>query len=278
MGAYLTTLFISLGLFHWTDIIEVVFFVSAFYYWSSWLAKDHSRNLLFSFYAYCTLICGAYVCSLNTLTHVLFLYSPVTVMLFILFHQTTLQKNFVVAHTITRATTYTHDWLSVVLQSFLTAAHNNKPIVCAIEKYDSLATVLKAPLTFNTTIKKDLLDILLSSHSFDPKKIILISQTGQLLALNASWQSPTDELWAADIQPMETWKQDAILLTNKTDALVFAIAPTTRLFTIIAHKKIIENINAHEAIITIKHYLYGKQTPSQAHKGNHETHAKHIEN
>jgi hypothetical protein len=274
---FLSPLFKHYSLFHWTDVFEIFFFAAIFYYVSLWLRKDKKKNLLFYFYAYCLATFLAYTFHLETATRFLFLYSPVIAMIFLMLHEDSLQKNFIVARS-TAAAKPKQDWLALLFQSLLTVTNRKKQIICAIEKNDSLKTLLDSPLSFHADIEKNLLDILLNSPSFDGTKILLLNHHGQLLALNATWQALVDETWTADIQNLETWKQDAFLLTNKTDALVFSIEPESRTVTIIAQKKFLEAVSIQEAIITIKHYLYGKAHPLSSYEGTYEAHHKRFEN
>ncbi len=278
MPTFVQSILKHYSLFHWTDALEIFFFTTIFYHFSLWLRKDRQKNLLFSFYAYCALAFLSYAFKLDTMTYFLFLYAPVALMLFILLHQDILQKNFIVARSFKPVQPKQQEWLAVLMQSLLVAVNRNKQVICVIEKNDSLKTLLTSPLTFNTEANTDLLDILLNSPSFDATKMVLLNHQGNLLAINATWQSLVDETWTSDIQDMETWKQDAFLLTNKTDALVFSILPSSRTCTIIAQKKFLEGISINEAVITIKHYLYGSTTPLPTYKGYHESSTKRAGN
>lgn len=261
-------------LFHWSHLIEILFFAALFYYFSLWLRRDRQKNLLFSFYAYCAVTFLAYAFNLTAISSFLFLFAPVTIMLFILLHQDTLQKNFVTVRTITPARMLNTEWLPILMQSLLVAINNNKMAICVIEKNDALKTLLSSPLTFNAPIQKELLDILLASTAFESTKMIWVNHHGQLLAMNATWQSLVDEPWVTeDVQQLDAWKQDAVLLTNKTDALVFGMHPATRTFTIIAQKKIVEGIQTSEAVMIIKQYLVGK-SPEPSYRGSYEAHVQ----
>lgn len=263
-------------LFHWTDIVEILFFTGCFYYAALWLRKDRKNNLLFYFYAYCLATFLAYTLNLETVTHALLVYAPITAVIFITVHQLTLQKNFVVARSITRPQPQ-QDWLAVLFQSLLGAVSRNKQIICVIEKYDSLKTLLDSPLSFNAEVNKHLLDILLTSAEFDETKMILVNHHGNLLAINATWQALVEQEWTEEIQDFASWKQDALLLANKTDALVFRIEPGSRTVTLVAQKKFLEGISAHEAATVIKQYLYGNAAEAQSYRGTYEISKKHVE-
>jgi hypothetical protein len=273
---FIAPLLRQLSLFHWKDLVEIFFFSSIFYYSSLWLRRDRTKNLLFYFYAYGLVGIASYAFALETITLCLFLYAPVAAMIFLMLHQTQLQKNFITAQSITPPQ-QRRDWLSTLFQSLLGAVNSNKQIICVIEKFDSLKTVLDSNLSFNAEVDKGLLDILFTSDFFDHNKMILVNHHGSLLAINATWHSMVDEEWTTDIQNLETWKQDAFLLTNKTDALVLSIDPQTRTATLIAQKKFLENISLNEALLTIKQYLYGKASVP-TYRGSYEVTQKHTRN
>lgn len=241
----------------WRMAVEVVFFAALFYYTVRWLSNDKTKNLVLWFYAYCAAAFGAHIFNLPTMAQFLFLFGPAAVMVFVLLHQETLQRNYIVTKNITPAR-QTNDWLGDLMSVFLGTVSKNKPVICVIEKTDALCTLLSSPLTFNTQIQKNLLDILLNSTAFEGNKMIWINHHGQLIALNASWHQLDDEWFRNEIADDEAWKQDAILLTNKTDALVFKISPN-RTVDLIAQQKLIEQVSIHEALLVIKHYLYGKE-------------------
>lgn len=249
-------------LFGWRSLIEIIFFSSLFYFFSLWLKTDRRSNTLGYFYSYCTITLLSYAFELNVISQFLLLMAPVAIMLLVLVHQETLQKNFVTARNITPAKVTDHDWLGILMRAYLTAVNKNKSVTCVIERYDALGSILAAPLTFNAPIKKDLLDILLSSNSYDAQAMIWVNHRGELVGINTVWHALVDEAWfEEDIKDMEPWKRDALILTNKTDSLVFKINPATRTCDLIAQKKIIENVSANEAVSIIKKYVYGKQQP-----------------
>ncbi len=262
-------------LFGWRMAVEVIFFAALFYYTVSWLSADKRKNLVLWFYGYCAAAFGAHILHLPTMAQFLFLFAPAAIMIFVLFHQDTLQRNFIVAKNITPARP-TNDWLGDLMGVFLSTVSKNKPVICVIEKTDALCTLLASPLTFNTPIQKNLLEILLNSTAFESQKMIWINHHGQLMALNASWHQLDDEWFKSEMGDTQAWKQDAILLTNKTDALVFKISPN-RMVDLVAQHKMIEQVSINEALLVIKQYLYGKEKnePIAAARRDHE-HQKSI--
>lgn len=234
--------------FSWRDALEILFFTTIIYYFSLWLKKDRQKNLLGYFYAYCLVAFVAYHAQLSALTFLLAVTSPVMLMLFILMHQTTLQKNFIALRTITPAHKETTDWLETLMRSCLIALNNNKEILCVLEHTDSLQDFLSTPLIFRTPLHEQLLDIIINSNSYTQERLLWITTGGILQGINAQWN--TAHLSEAHV--LSTWQDNALFFTSKTDALVFHLAPNSRLFTIIVHGKEFSTITSSQALIFIK--------------------------
>jgi hypothetical protein len=242
-------------LFHWRAVVEILFFSYCFYAGARWLRKD--SRLLFGFYAYCFTLLAAQAAELTTIAHCLLVFAPVAAMLSLVFHQDMLAKNYVTVRNITPVKPTT-DWLAVLYGSLLTAVQKNQPALVVIEKQDSLASLLVSSSMFHADIQKNLLDLLLASPLYEPSKLIWINHKGQLLALNAQWQATVDEEWVADdVAGLDVWKQDALLLAHKTDALILFINPQTRAVDLICQKKMIEGVTIAQAMLMSKQYLFG---------------------
>lgn len=255
--------------FIWRDIIEVLFFATLVYYIALWLKKDRQKNLLPYFFGYCLVFLFSWAIQLSTITLLLFIYTPAALMLFILIHQETLQRNLVALKN--RAPSYSSrdNWLETLLRSCLVAINHNKEITCVIEYQDQLQEFIHKSLLVNADLREGILELLLKSPSYEHKKMIWVDTKGRLRAINATWQISQNET----IDP-RAWKDDAILYSSKTDALIFHINPVTRLFTIIVHGKQFDNITAHHTLQLIKKHITSiKQTDS---KGEcHETSDQH---
>jgi hypothetical protein len=244
-----------LSLYSWKDICEVLFFTSIVYYFSIWLKRDRQKPLLLSFYAYLTVITFSYYANLFTITTLLITFAPVGLVLFIVLHQETLQRNFISLHNITPKEDY-GDWVEHMIRSCLVAVGNNKPIHGLIEQRDNLTEFLHISHRFESIITKGLLDVLTQSTSFNSEKIIVIKDNGTLIGINGTWKKSSVDTWlAAEVKEQEQWAQDALFFTAKSDALYFSIDPSTRTFTLLAQGKIIETVSAQAARKTIKQYL-----------------------
>lgn len=247
--------------FTWRDGIEIIFFTVIIYSFSLWLKKDNHKNLLGYFYAYCSCFFLAQSLQLTTISHLLLYTTPITVILFIVFHQFTLQKNFVTLRALTHPETNTTNWLETLIQTCLITINKNKEIICVIEHIDSLRDHLTTPLTLHAHLTKELLNILMTSDSFDSLQMIWLNSQGKILGINAQWNNPMHEEWTSETaKKMHQWKQNALFYTEKTDALVFKITPATRFFDIVAHGKAYDQISAPHTISFITKYLTNKNS------------------
>jgi len=262
--------------FYWRSTIEVLFFTLLIYYFSIWLKNDRHKNLLPYFYGYCFISIVAYYSQLTTITYFLFLFAPVAVMLFILVHQTTLQKSFVALKNITPAKHEIGNWEHDLIRSFLFAINKNKEIHCVIENKDSLEDFIHSPMILHANIQQGLIKILQDSDLFDQKKMLWLNTSGQLVGINGAWrESVFQEFDDQNNSDMHPWKQSALLLSSKTDALFLRITPTQRTFDVIFNGKIVNNINSDNALKIIRKYSSTKfwSKDSSIKKGDliHET-------
>ncbi|MCX5921968.1 MAG: hypothetical protein NTX86_01440 [Candidatus Dependentiae bacterium] len=264
--------------FGWRNAAEIILFSTLIYYFSLWLKQDKQKNLLFNFYGYCGILLGSYYLQLPTVTYLLFITAPIAVMLFILFHQDVLQKNFVTLRNIMPARMGDADWLETLVRSCLVAANNNKEIYCVIEHKDSLVTLLNTPLALYTDIQKNVLSMMLESVTFEQHNMLWVNSTGRLLGINATWNNSLhDTPNAESVKDMLPWQQDALFFTAKTDAVVFSINPIKRTFSIVTQGKTFNDIPAPHALKTIQKYLI-TPTVSQHKEIIHEAQRKNNNN
>lgn len=254
--------------FYARNLIEVIFFTVIIYYFSLWLKQDKKNNLLLYFYGYCTISLIAYYGQLPTISYLMFLFSPVAIMLFITFHQKTLQKNFVTLNnnlqSFTNNTAQKKDWPQEIIRSFLCAINNNKRIFCVIEKNNNLQDFIDSQIYINCNIDHELLNILHSSSTFDQNKIIWLNAKGQIIAINAFFnnsflnnsisEETTDKNLTNNYisNPTLAFKQKASILSSKTDAILLFITPEQRSFNIIFNGEVFNNINSDNVINIIK--------------------------
>ena len=245
--------------FYWRNTLEILFFVIIIYYFSLWLKKDRQKNLLPYFYVYCFLTLFSYTAQLTTISYFLFLFAPVALMLFALVHQEILQRNFIALSNIVPETHVQSQWPETLIRSCLVAINNNKKIYCVIEKKDSLQDFIDSELTIHSNLDQTLFKILQESDIFDEKKMIWLNTHGKIIGINASCKKNIiQDFTNTDEKNITTCKQNALLLSLKTDALFFRITPYKRTFDIIFNGKVIDNVKASNALNIIKKYALSK--------------------
>ena len=224
------------------DIAEICIYSLCIFAFCAWLKTDRTKNLLLYFFAYCSLTIISWIVQLPTLTPFLCTYAPIVLLLFIVLHEKTLQRNLVSLCAITPARTISSDWLDTVLSSCLAIINNNKSITMVIENEDALDHFLQTSFIINADLNKNVLDILLTSASYDQHKMVWISTSGTIRGINVSWatDNPGDS---------------ANTYTMHTDAIVLNAQPLSRTFSIIAKGKETKNIAAHQIHTTIKKQL-----------------------
>ncbi len=222
------------------DIIEVIIYSSCIFAFCTWLKTDKTKNILVYFFAYCTLSLSAWLLQLPTLTPFLFSYAPVALLLFIVLHERTLQRNLVALCTITPARNAPQDWLDTIISGCLAIINTNRSITIVIEQKDSLDHFLIAPFIINADINKNVLDILLSSQSYDEQKMIWLDSNGKIRSINASWIADKEK------------NEDAVFYTLQTDAIMVSADPTSRTFTVVSNGTETKNIVAHHVRAFIK--------------------------
>lgn len=236
------------------DIIEILFYSSCAFALCKWLRADKTKNLIAYFFAYCSLAFFAWIIQLPTLTSFLFTYAPIALLLFIVLHEKTLQRNLVSLCSITPARIQHEDWLDTLLSSSLAIINANKSLTIIIEHQDALDHYITAPFMINADMVKNVLDIFLASTSYDEHKMVWVTTSGIIRGINATWNNCIDN------------KNDALFYTMQSDAIIFHAHPTNRTFTLIIHGKETKNLSAYQIRIMIKKQL---SLPSSLLKGAH---------
>jgi hypothetical protein len=248
--------------FSWRDALEVLFLSTVFYQCSRWLVLDQHKNLLGYFYSYAFVWLGAYAANLGLVASCLAICAPITAILFIVLHQKTLQKNFVTLRNYHTAVNPNTDWLELLVRAALVSINNNKEFLCVIEHTHALNELIHAPVNLYAPIKEDLLAIILESAVFESQSLVWVQSQGTLLGINAQWGHTQDQqAVATSPQNIPGWKQDALLITSSTDAVLFHIDPRSRSFTIIVQGTVVEGVSSNNALPFIKKYITNA-TPS----------------
>ncbi len=247
---------IVLALYTWRDFFEVTLLAGLIYLFLTWLNKDKSSYPVLFFHIYAGLTIIAYYAQLAVLSTILLISAPIAIMLLILMHQQSLQKNLIVAKIIKPPAHHDFAWLDELVRTCLSVLNKHKELICLIERSDNLKTLLTAPYYFNADIKKELLEILVDHVNTAAGQMLWIEQTGKLIAINARLGMPVDVQWfTSPLDAQQAWKQDAVFLSTKTDAIVIRVCVNSRLFTCIAQGKIVEDLSAWQMLALLKKYL-----------------------
>jgi hypothetical protein len=244
-----------LAIFGFKDVIEIFSISAGLYYFSMWLKQDKQKSLVLYFYSINSLMIAGHLASLPTLNSALTMLYPSILMLFIVIHQRSLQKNFVTLKNIQPAQITNHNWLEILLRSCIIAANNKRQISCLIEGHDTLNELVSAPFEIKSTLQPELLDALLTSTSYNQHKMIWLSSTGVLLGINTEWQL-LDSIVDNPASELDDWQRNCLLFTTKTDALAFRLNPLTKKFDIVTEGVLLEKIPTDQAIkLMRKHFI-----------------------
>lgn len=235
------------------DIFEICFYSLSIFATCKWLKIDKTKNLLCYFFIYSILMISAWIIELPTLAPFLFAYAPIAILLFIVLHEKTLQRNLISLCSITPSQYTDPHWIDTIISSCLTLINNNKAVTIIIEHTDALDYFLDVPCIINADINKKILDILLSSTSYDEQKMIWISAKGKIRSINASWKLSQD------------MKDDFLFYTLQSDALILVTHAENRSFRLIMDGKEISHLTAHQVKMMIKKQFSRTSLPK--HKG-----------
>lgn len=221
-----------LNLIDWRDALEIISISTIIYYFASWLKKDTEKNLSLPFYIYCASFIVSHYLNLQVLSSILLFGCPIALTIFILMHQKTLQKNFVVSTRLDIEAQSRYEWVEELIKSALYAVNQNHKILFIVEQKDSLSTLLQADWIINAQFSKDIFELIMQQKNLEN---LWINQDGILVAPNAKWSFSEN---------LENFEADAVLATTNTDAIIIKVNPETRKFEIIAENKIYENLSA----------------------------------
>jgi hypothetical protein len=226
------------------DIFEMFFYSSCIFIFLKWLYADKSKELVSYFLGYCCLLIGAWVFELPTLFLCLLYNSSTIVLLFIVLHEKTLQRNFVTLYNPSLNETDLQDWLEIVMQSCLTSINANKPVTIIIEQKDSLELFLDNQSPVKAHINKHLLDILLLHEAYESDKMIWIDTKNNIKGFNTEFISTEKQK-----------KGTLLFFSMQNDAIMLITDPLLRSFAIVFKGKKIENVSAYQTQLLIKKYL-----------------------
>lgn len=243
----------------WADIVEIFLFSSAIYFFSCWCARDRRTPLLVYFYACCAGGIFAHITNLSTIIAFLQVGWPVLIIIFIVVHQHTLQKNYIAGKVVIPAQSIAQkSWISLILRAGIRAASQKKHLIFVIQRNDILDDFIDGHLIFNSPVSKELLDMIVESPHAQGDRLVLINQYGTLQAINGTWRINLSE---------ESWIESSIIVTGRTDAIICAIDQQTRLLTLIAQGTCVEQLAPDKAETILMQYIR-KYSDGRSHERN----------
>lgn len=264
----------QLGLYTVQNYIEVFVFSFFIYQILRWLQQDHTKHLVLYVYGYASVMIASQLTGCITLFWTMFILMPIAIMTCIIMHQKQLQKNFILASSkdLTPHTLPTKNWLDLFIRSCLLAAYQHKQFYCIIERTDHLAPLLHAPCNLYLALQQNIIDLILASNALDNPSILWMTDSGILHSVNATWQKIlTNEILSPENQPVH--HGEIILLTAKTDALVFSIDPTAKLAMLWYQGKSMQKLTIDQLMTSCKQIL-NKKTENQILKKQGTSYAK----
>lgn len=241
--------FLNITPFSITDITEIMILTILIYYFSLWLKGDNKKDLLGYFYAYGITMFITYYFQFPIIPNFLFITSPIAIIILIILHQKTLQKNYIAYKRISYQTKKITYWFDELVKSCFIALNKKKEIVCLLERNYSISDFIKTPFTFYADIEKKLFEIILENQILNNNYMIWLNNEGKLVAINTMWNFDIEtDFLTNEMIKLAPWKQKSIFITYKTDAIIFKINPTSRTFDIIVKGKIVEQLNSTHAI------------------------------
>jgi hypothetical protein len=243
--------------------MEILLISTAIYYFARWLQYDRQKNLAPVFFATCMAITSADYLGLTNLTNLVLSCWPLTLMLFVLVHQQTLQKNFVALKKIIPAKILIpNNWVENLIAACMTSPQKTQKLICIIEGSDNLNSFLNSEFIFNSIINKPLLETVLSSQNFDSQKILWLTQDGNIIAINATWN-----LDFTHANLTNSTFDNCLLLSQQTDLIYLEVDQKLHQFSLIAQGQVIKNLHTNDIIKVLQQYLRKNQANSKSELG-----------
>jgi DNA integrity scanning protein DisA with diadenylate cyclase activity len=244
----------------WTDVLEIGIFSTVVFIFSRWLAHDQKAQLLTHFYFGCAGLIFAYLFNLHAIVHAYMYIWPALIVLFIIMHQKSLQKNYVAARIIKPAhENDIHEWLSIIMSAAFRSIHYKKDFIFIVEGYDKVNDYIHPTIAIKAPIQKALCDMIVESTQCAPGSYIIVTQHGTIRAIGSGWKQEIDDTWLINKHfQHEPQKQAALYWSNHFDALIFFVDTTTKLCTIIAQGTIVPDLSPEKTLSIITQYIRKK--------------------
>lgn len=165
-----------------------------------------------------------------------------------------------------------YDWITECMRSIVRIMNAGKPVNMLIENSDSLANFMTCQLPIHAPVHDKLLDILLTSQSYNPRLMLWLTAHGTLHGINTLWTYELDKAWLdSSVQHLETWQQNALFLSAKTDALFVYADPEQHLFTIITQGTAYEKLRIEQVIAMLSKKFSSSPLTAHSKVASHES-------
>ena len=263
----LNDIFISLN---WRDFLEIFILFYAVYSFLLWISKDTQQPLLLYSYTYAGLIVLSYFLYLPVLYSLLVLFLPICLVIFIVLHQKTLQKNFISFNTSKEPQKHTHneEWKEIVIRAALIASNQKKNCFFIIEKSNSLNDFLEIPYFLEAEINKEFFNFIIEA-SDNTDHIFLISNK-TIKSINSHWKVLYTKEEHTHSLKLSTNESTGLVLSENIDCIILYTQKNKPGLNIIAQGKLTENLSANQATMLLKHYYKNYIKNYINDKGTHD--------
>lgn len=225
------------------DGTEILCISTIIYYCLLWLKKDSTGKLLRSFYAVCGFIIFIWIVPLPTLTALTITLWPLGAMLFIIFHQDTLQRNMVCAKRLIPSHHDEKNPAQLLCGSLFTLLNKGKSIYCLLELENKLDSYITSSSLLHCPLQSDVLHLIYESSHYNADQFLWIRYPQTIVGFNGAIITNHIPLTLEQGEHEPSWIQDAVLLTAKTDACIFKSDATLRTFTLVIKGTIIPHLS-----------------------------------
>jgi hypothetical protein len=238
----------------WQDWCELLFITLCVYWIHLWLSRDKRMPLLLYAYGYSSIMLFTYYAPLATLIPLIPIMTPTMLMVAILIHRHSLQKDII---PYTRAMTVTPDgsWLEQILRTALSSINDDRTVMLLFECTDEITPFVDTPYTLQTKIQPDLLTLLLHPAIYPPHAMLWITHTGTLVSNKTTWRGASSHITSHTDPSVMHQKDLSILYTLKTNSMVCTIDQNSRMATLTVHGTESEQMPMHQAQKIIAKHL-----------------------
>lgn len=243
------------GITHAKDIVEIIFFIIIIRAFLYLLDLDSNKKSLYFAHFFLLLFIGCIWFKLSTITFFLVLYLPALIMIFILCHQETLQRNIITLMTPKPLLDNNFEWVDKLIKACLHAQARQKPILCIIENTQRLNHLIKTEYLLEAPVSTELMNLISESFFYENDKFFWIQTSGILKACNSQPVLNIHSDWLSQELSENPHLACLIALTKKTDAIALISKPREQGLTIIAQGILADKIVSTRIAFVIKSYI-----------------------